>query len=54
MYGSTIERGIVQMLMPNRTYKRQPWSGAFNTLHIVAIHPAAVVAATNFNLGAGR
>ena len=39
------------MLMFNRSYKQQPWSGIFDCivriLH-VAINPTAVVATTNF------
>ena len=56
MYSSTSVRWIVHTLMPNRTYEWQPESGTSPLIspRIVAVNPAAVVAATNFNLDVGR
>ena len=56
MYSSTSVRWIVHTLMPNRTYEWQPESGTSPLIspRIVAVNPAAVVTATNFNLDVGR
>ena len=56
MYGSTSIRWIVQMLMLNRTYKRQSWSGAFDQSSVLypSILHAAIVANTNVNLNAAK
>ena len=55
MYDSTSLRWIVHTLLPNRTYERQSWSCAFDySTFFKTINPAAVVAATNFDLDAGK
>ena len=56
MYGSTSVRWIVHTLMRNKTYASGSLGVAPSiTPCIAAVNPAAVVAATNFNLDdAGR